>query len=344
MKKTAKWKVESGRFPLLKRRYDDYVQWCSDQLGVGRGSSAVMGFSDYCARGHTGLVENSQSLSLQRQRNKKKEFDRGRSCTDNTDCMERLPGKSKKIFECYRKLISFKQKGDPAVLLKTINPSEVPNFTVLLNLEEFGPHLTDLQAKLLDKASGGCVRFRLGGCDFPPSIYYKIFTSQAVVDVCSYSPRDYTAMTSRLLPQRDKHNHGCRIAKDDDGSNWYKRWENNGWRLVSERLFQSRLQDSVTIETSAKRQSFHHSTLQRKADLERRRKRKKIEWLKKLYQPQPETQAKEETTESADLEDEVDTLLGWSRSLNFEEYVSDWSQIATSAGLPATSCDSHMTT
>ena len=70
---------------------------------------------------------------------------------------------SKKIFECYRKLISFKQKGDPAVLLKTINPSEVPNFTVLLNLEEFGPHLTDLQAKLLDKASGGCVRFRLGG-------------------------------------------------------------------------------------------------------------------------------------------------------------------------------------
>ena len=50
MKKTAKWKVESGRFPLLKRRYDDYVQWCSNQLGVGRGSSAVMGFSDYCAR------------------------------------------------------------------------------------------------------------------------------------------------------------------------------------------------------------------------------------------------------------------------------------------------------
>jgi hypothetical protein len=228
-----------------------------------------------------------------------------------------------KIFGFYRKLISFKQRGDPAVLLKTINPSE---------------------AKLLDKASGGCVRFRLGGCDFPPSIYYKIFTSQAVVDVCSYSPRDYTAMTSRLLLQKDKHNHESRIAKDDDGSNWYKRWENNGWRLVSERLFQSRLQDSVTIETSAKRQPFHHSTLQRKADLERRRKRKKIEWLKKLYRPQPETQSKEEMTESADLEDEVDTLLGWSRSLNFEEYVSDWSQIATSAGLPATSCDSHVTT
>ena len=52
-------------------------------------------------------------------------------------------------------------------------------------------------------------------CDFPPSIYYKIFTGQAVVDVCSYSPRDYTAMISRRQLQRDRHNHGGgRVVKE----------------------------------------------------------------------------------------------------------------------------------
>jgi hypothetical protein len=47
-----------------------------------------------------------------------------------------------KIFRFYRDLIKFREKGDPAKLLKFVNPKE---------------------AKLIDAAAGIHVRFRLGG-------------------------------------------------------------------------------------------------------------------------------------------------------------------------------------
>jgi hypothetical protein len=226
----------SKRYPLLSRRYRDYLEWCSSALGVTESSSATVGFRDYCAsiiqlwwktarigRGSGMKVTKRKFLSEQEAAQKIQNSWRG-YC-------------NKKTFKFYKQLIDFRRRGDPSVLLKSVNPTE---------------------AKLLDKASGACVRFRLGGTKFPPSIYYKIFTSQGVVDVCSYSPRDYTAMSYRRQLQSDIHNHGGRSLVDD-GSNWYKRWENNGWRLVSEKFFQSRLQDSLTTETSVKRQSFHHS-------------------------------------------------------------------------------------
>ena len=42
--------AEGKRFPLLTRRYRDYLEWCSSHLGVDEGSSVVMTFRDYCAR------------------------------------------------------------------------------------------------------------------------------------------------------------------------------------------------------------------------------------------------------------------------------------------------------
>ena len=41
---------ERRHFPLLTRRYRDYIQWCLSDLGVAEGSPVVMGFRDYCAR------------------------------------------------------------------------------------------------------------------------------------------------------------------------------------------------------------------------------------------------------------------------------------------------------
>lgn len=74
-------------------------------------------------------------------------------------------------------MINFRNKGNPFELLKTINRSE---------------------AHLLDPASKCHVRFRLGGLNFPPLIYYKIFVHGSVVDINAFAPRDYNSMKKDL--------------------------------------------------------------------------------------------------------------------------------------------------
>ena len=77
-----------------------------------------------------------------------------------------------RIFCYYRDLIRFRNVGDPALLLKCINPKE---------------------ASLIEPAAGIHVRFRLGGEIFPPNIYYKIYTHKPLCDVGAFAPRDYTS-------------------------------------------------------------------------------------------------------------------------------------------------------
>lgn len=82
-----------------------------------------------------------------------------------------------KIFKYYRDFINFKEKGDPSMLIKSINPSE---------------------AQLLDPASQVHIRFRLGGDKFPPLIYYKIFTHASMCDINAFAPRNYNKMKKAL--------------------------------------------------------------------------------------------------------------------------------------------------
>ena len=77
-----------------------------------------------------------------------------------------------RIYRYYRDLIRFRERGDPAVLLRAVNPRE---------------------ANMSDAACGVHVRFRLGGTTFPPLIFYKIYTHRPVTDMCAFSPRDYVA-------------------------------------------------------------------------------------------------------------------------------------------------------
>lgn len=49
------------------------------------------------------------------------------------------------------------------------------------------------EASLIDAASRIHLRFRLGGCSFPPTILYKIFTHAPIADICSFGPRNYAA-------------------------------------------------------------------------------------------------------------------------------------------------------
>uniref|UniRef100_A0A8C4WQQ4 Chromosome 11 open reading frame 65 n=1 Tax=Gopherus evgoodei TaxID=1825980 RepID=A0A8C4WQQ4_9SAUR len=179
---------------------------------------------------------------------------------------------------------------------------------------------------------------------YPPSIYYKIFTHRPIVDMCANSPRDYTKPTyKQLLPEAI---HG-KIWKDDH-SGWYKRVENNGWRLLSIRFW--RTIDPVTDEDNTKKKEFHYSKLKRKQDIDQRRKRRKIEWMTKMYYAGSLRVKTEDPTtailiqRSAEgivnavekggtdnvMEWEVDELLEWTNALNFEEYISQWKEIATS--------------
>jgi hypothetical protein len=43
-----------------------------------------------------------------------------------------------------------------------------------------------------------------------------------------------------------------------DKNEWYKRTDNNGWRLVSDRLIHHLMADPVTWETSNKKYEFNH--------------------------------------------------------------------------------------
>ncbi|XP_031200826.1 uncharacterized protein C11orf65 homolog isoform X2 [Mastomys coucha] len=225
------------------------------------------------------------------------------------------------VFQHFKTLIDLRRQGEPRQIVRYINPKE---------------------AQLLDAAAGVQVRFRLGGVKFPPEIYYKIFTHRHIEDLCANSPRDYTKLPARYT----SHN------KDDppqteDNSGWYRRVENNGWRPVSYRFWMPADKEELH---STKEIEFHCSKLKRKQDLEKKRKIKKIEWMRQMYY-MGSLEAKATGNETLGLihkatkgliksiEDggvdsvmdwEVDEVLNWTNTLNFDEYMAHWRESATS--------------
>ncbi|XP_069747399.1 protein MFI isoform X2 [Narcine bancroftii] len=204
-------------------------------------------------------------------------------------------------------------------------------------------------ADFLDNAAGVHVRFRLGGETFPPKIYYKIFTHRPIVDLCAYSPKDYTNLAAKQEVPRQIHNHNPVKIQEDDHSGWYKRKENNDWRSLSDKYLGTTI-DYMQFEPNRKTMTFHHSVSQRKQDIVRKHKKRKVEWMKKMYHEgklhaqtldpnaavlvQRATEGVINSIEqhglNAVLDWEVDELLEWTNALNFEKYLSDWMQIASS--------------
>lgn len=219
----------------------------------------------------------------------------------------------RKIYHYYRDLISFRNTGDPALLLKSINPSE---------------------ASLLDAAAGAHVRFRLGGDAFPPIIYYKIFLHQAVCDLGAFSPKDYQQTRRRVVKAEPREKIMIRVGKrmvqanqtEQDTSSWYQRMDRNGWRPVTAKVISEATKDPVSIATCRKTIPFHYSKQKRRQDVRRAKLNKKREWMKKIYQ---EGILKERMEEIVD-DDDDDDLLQWSEALDYEKYVDEWKWIGTS--------------
>ncbi|CAL8293064.1 unnamed protein product [Lota lota] len=170
---------------------------------------------------------------------------------------------------------------------------------------------------------------------FPPSIYYKIFTYRPIVDMCANSPKDYTNPDQKCPVPRQTQNRLPLIP--ENRSRWYRRVENNGWRLLSGKL--APVGDPVEA-TADKVTEFHHCRLRRRQDLEQRRKKRKIEWMKQMYNHggmqaptvDPEEAVLVERTLQGMIQDverrgtanhisdwEVEELLEWTNALNFEE-------------------------
>ncbi|CAI9736730.1 Hypothetical predicted protein [Octopus vulgaris] len=226
------------------------------------------------------------------------------------------------IFKYYKDILNFKNCGNPALMLQCINP---------------------IEADLLDAASGNKVRFRLGGSSFPPNVYYKIYTERNIIDVCAISPKNYCTNNMKLPLALHSNNkqYDIFLAPKNDMSDWYRRTENNGWRLVSGRILYHYKNDRLTLESSQTKYLFHPSKLKRKQNAEQRKKLLQIEWKKKLYRGDFEKLSSEED------HCEANNLLDWVEALDFEGYIKDWKFIGTTKSgtsiceLGTTSVSSH---
>jgi len=145
----------------------------------------------------------------------------------------------------------FRRTGDPCLLLRSILPREW---------------------MLLDAAMQVHLRFRLGGSRFPPAIYYKIYTHGAIVDLGAFAPRNYAAE---------------RAGRPETELERYERAENNGWRPLVTRIPTSKREavpDEVEKNSARKAvKNFHYSRLRRRQDMEKQRRRRTVEWMRKLY-------------------------------------------------------------
>eukprot|EP00960_Hanusia_phi_P034760 751272-Hanusia_phi.AAC.1 len=216
-----------------------------------------------------------------------------------------------RIYGYYRSLINFRNRGDPSLLLKSINPSEA--------------------ALVQDRASGAVVRFRLGGSVFPPVVYYKIFVRSPVTDLGSFAPRDYTAGKPNQFYLLQRHNDASvddnrnqtmrEVTELVDRGGWYKRYENNGWRPIANKLLFN--VDPVTARTSEQRKpDFHHSCTMRKHMALAKRLKKKKEWMSRMYKPVDDEGAEREEEEEEEVFREVrqefDEMVTWAHSLDYE--------------------------
>ncbi|KAG4092559.1 hypothetical protein H8356DRAFT_1702469 [Neocallimastix lanati (nom. inval.)] len=217
---------------------------------------------------------------------------------------------NRKIFKLYKYLIRFRENGNPCKLLKYINP---------------------LEAQLIDSSFKAHIRFRLGGYSFPPVIYYKIYIHKSLIDINSFSPRDYTKIekpTPHQLFCNDKD------IPDNSTTGWYTRVENNGWRPISD-SFKSDIykMDDIEFETTQKTVKFHHLRLKRKEDVIIQKKKKKIEWLRKIYQIEKSKEENndddEEIYDENEEENDFNLIKEWSDKLNYEDYVINWRKLAT---------------
>ncbi|ORZ29249.1 hypothetical protein BCR44DRAFT_1144646 [Catenaria anguillulae PL171] len=215
----------------------------------------------------------------------------------------------RKVFLFLRDLIRARETSDCRAILKVINPRE---------------------SQLVDTAAGVHIRFRLGGPDFPPTLYYKVFVHRPTIDIGSFAPRNYV---NPCDPRKEK----C-----------YRRFENNGWRPALQQSEPYEIfNDAVYLKSTSVRIHYPPLPKQRREEKEKLKKQKRVEWMRKLYQLNLLNVSNSEgvadaTSRSGQLtrHDSItfgeedgpdDVLVWWASALDFEQYSKDWAVLATAA-------------
>jgi len=155
-----------------------------------------------------------------------------------------------RVYKIMRDFINFHLVGNPRQMLKKLNPREA--------------HYMDLSNKIY-------LRLRLGGTEFPPSIFYRVYTVESICDINAFAPKNYdlalryegSAIMDSCRSNRRKHiplvvdgtisvgkkEFGAKVSVGKEGTiGWYSRVENNNWREVSR-----------TIQSSVLRHTIYHS-------------------------------------------------------------------------------------
>ncbi|KAJ3188239.1 hypothetical protein HDU85_005389 [Gaertneriomyces sp. JEL0708] len=233
-----------------------------------------------------------------------------------------------KIYRFYRDLIKYRLRGHPGKILRFINPQE---------------------SRLMDPAMAIHVRFRLGGSSFPPTIFYKIFAHKSLIDMNAFSPRYYTAQQNKQPLPIDLFDQTGPLLKPADNG-WYQRVDNNGWRPVSDKLWDPAEGEELTPPKPVK---FHHLKLKRRQQLEQLKRARKIAWLQKMYRdgrhldPNLKAGAVDPSLTNAgglatfngsdptaeellgvDTNMDENFLIQWSTVLDFEAYFENWIELA----------------
>lgn len=271
----------------------------------------------------------------------------------------------RQVFTFYRRVVAYRQGGDPQLMLRAINPSE---------------------AYLMDPAAGLHVRFRLAGPCFPPVVVYKIYTHRAVADICAFAPKDYTRVRDRQAPVsvHNKPQRAGSVPAAGRRDGWYQRVENNDWRAVSEGAFMGGTSSSgadmpelppelltmaeqrfarflappaasasasrgggsgaVASWRSRRPKKFLATAVKRREDNARRAKETRRRWLVELYAAEQENhnrapretlrreaEALFATLSDEDVDEETRRLVEWTQHLDFEAYRSEWQRTATTA-------------
>lgn len=226
----------------------------------------------------------------------------------------------RRAFLVARDRIARAERRDPVAVIRAVNPAE---------------------SVLADAAAGVLVRFRLGGAEFPPTVYYRIHTSRPVADVCALAPRDYAAARARAA-KRASRRRRARTPSPEPVGREYAREDGNDWRPVSARAledFDARARDMdprATIrasafararETARNRRRFaaggsRLSRLAAPAASRRRGRAIRGGGLAGAWKIEtPRDIARED--EASDGDDELEGLLRWSAALDVASLIGD---------------------
>ena len=203
------------------------------------------------------------------------------------------------LFRKLKSLVTFRNQGDPATLLKVINP---------------------LEAQLLDPAVGAHVRFRLGGFEWPPQIYYKIFLHSPVCDVNSYAPRNYSDRRNAEIGPVSPED----LPELSEKFGWYKRIENNGWRPISS-LSPTAI-DMITQMTNRPKVKTTAPKIRARRNIRREVAKMKLQRYIQMQEEQGVPEGEHKLTE-ADIDDEE--IMRWVDEVDMSQYLVDWETIGT---------------